>query len=60
MAEAVDFLCPGTTLVRGDLQVVEVCATTTGEEEAGGMTGELEMLQIVIVSCKISVHVVTL
>src|SRR5580698_1241656 len=58
VTEAVDLLGVGTALRRVDLEVVEICAASAREEEAGGVTLELEVLHVVIMSGEIELYIV--
>ena len=58
MAEAVDLVEEGTALDDLIAFIIEISAAASGEEEGGGMAIELEMLQVMIVACKVKVNLV--
>jgi len=52
--EAVDLLRVGAALGRLDGELIEIGPAAAGQEEAGGVIGELEMLEVMVVAGEIT------
>jgi hypothetical protein len=57
MAETIDLLCIGAALRMVNLKRIQVSATTAREKMAGGMSLELQVLQIMVVTGHVQVDV---
>jgi hypothetical protein len=58
MTEAVYFLCVWATVQSIDFQNIQVCSPTSRKEVGRRVSFELQVLQIVVVTCHVEVNLV--